>query len=72
MRLVLVLAPMSSAPSESFTGGAAIKKVFKSWKIDLYADMQDHTRAGIAPGGDLEGNAWKIVHQHYSDTVSVP
>jgi hypothetical protein len=84
-----------SAPTESFTGGTAIKKVFKSWKIDLYAG-DEHARAGIAPGGDLawvatsvqtfwqcksyralfvlqkEGSAWKIVHQHYSDTVYVP
>jgi len=44
-----------SAPSENFTGSAAIKNVFKKWKIDLYADDGEHTRAGIAPGGDL---AW--------------
>lgn len=85
-----------SAPKETFTGGAAIKKIFKKWKIDLSADDGQHTLAGIAPGGDLawvatdvstgwmctsyralyvlqkEGNAWKIVHQHYSERVLTP
>jgi hypothetical protein len=48
-----------SAPSEKYSGGAAIKKVFKAWKIDLYADTREHTRSGIAPGGDL---AWVALH----------
>ena len=85
-----------SAPTEKFTGGAAIKKVFKAWKIDLYADTGEHTISGLAPGGDLawvamdvqtfwqctsyralfvlqkEGTAWKIVHQHYSNSVMTP
>jgi len=84
-----------SAPEERFTGGAAIKKIFKQWKVDLYAP-KDHLRAGIAPGGDLawvageitsdlqctpyralfvlqrEKDAWKIVHQHFSESVGAP
>ncbi len=44
-----------SAPNEQFTGGAAIKKIFKGWKIDLSVDDGEHSRAGLAPGGDL---AW--------------
>lgn len=48
-----------SAPNEKYTGGAAIKKVFKAWKIDLYANTAEHTRSGIAPGGDL---AWVALH----------
>jgi len=43
-----------SAPKEQWTGGAKIKKVFDSWKIDLGRNS-DLARAGIAPGGDL---AW--------------
>lgn len=49
-----------SAPNEQFTGGAAIKKVFKGWKIDLDAGNDEQTRAGIASGGDLAWVAMEI------------
>jgi ketosteroid isomerase-like protein len=50
-----------SAPGETFTGAAAVKKVFKGWKIDLGADTGEHTRAGIAPGGDLAWVAMEVM-----------
>lgn len=49
-----------SAPDEQFTGGAAIKKIFAHWKVDLRAPSDGHIRAGIAPGGDLAWVATEI------------
>jgi len=56
-----------SAPDEMFIGGATIKSIFKKWKVDLRANS-DHTRAGIAPGGDL---AW-VATEVASDLQCTP
>jgi ketosteroid isomerase-like protein len=51
-----------SAPGEQWTGGAAIKKVFASWQLDL--DLEKSRRAGIAPGGDLMWLALSLSSMH--------
>jgi ketosteroid isomerase-like protein len=50
-----------SAPGETFTGGAAIKNVFKTWKVTgpWHEPGKDlSARAGLVPGGDL---AWMVL-----------
>ncbi len=82
-----------TSPGETFSGGAAIRKIFQKWHVSAWtpADEPPHAVAGTSSDGELvwlavpimapiqmcsmyrgffvlakEGNAWKIVHQHYS------
>jgi hypothetical protein len=51
-----------SAPDEQWTGGAAIKKVFESWQLDI--DVDKGRRSGIGPGGDLMWLALSVSSMH--------